>query len=150
MGTLQDLRCITASGVTRGSSWRVPELAGMHHRFGSGAGASSAGAAAEAAEQEAAMEALAEALKALEDAEHKQSAAQQVRAFQQARLGAACLSWVAQESADTLPAQHGRLEGHVPTLRRLHNAFGHYRTYMSALTGHNSLIATLETELSLM
>ena len=86
IGTLQDLRCITASGVTRGSTWRVPELAATHFRFGSGAGASSAGAAAEAAEQEAAMRALAEALKAQEDAEHRQAAAQQVCAFPRACL----------------------------------------------------------------
>ena len=86
IGTLQDLRCITASGVTRGSAWRVPELTGTHYRFGSGAGASSAGAAAEAAEQEAAMEALAEALKAQEDAEQRQAAAQQVCALTQAHL----------------------------------------------------------------
>ena len=86
IGTLQDLRCITASGVTRGSSWRVPELTGTHCRFGSGAGASSAGAAAEVAEQEAAMEALAEALQAQEDAEQRQTAAQQVCASQQAAM----------------------------------------------------------------
>ena len=115
IGTLQDLRCITASGVTRGSAWRVPELTGTHYRFGSGAGASSAGAAAEAAEQEAAMEALAEALKAQEDAEQRQAAAQQVCALPAGPLAAACLNQVSPESADTTPPWHSRTRGQILT-----------------------------------
>ena len=121
IGTLQDLRCITASGVTRGSAWRVPELTGTHYRFGSGAGASSAGAAAEAAEQEAAMETLAEALKAQEDAEHRQAAAQQVCARPQAHLQLHASDQVSPESADTTPARHSKAGGQMLTLRRLHN-----------------------------
>ena len=141
IGTLQDLRCITASGVTRGSAWRVPELTGTHFRFGSGAGASSAGAAAEAAEQEAAMEALAEALKAQEDAEQRQAAAQQVCACPQACLHAACPIEVAQKPADTTPARHSRPGGQILALRRLHNRFKQYQTSQSEFKGHNSLIS---------
>ena len=74
--TLQDLRCITAKGVTRGSSLQVPLLKDLHVRFGSGV--SPAGVAAEEAAQEAAMEDLADALKTRDEAE-KEHAAKEMR-----------------------------------------------------------------------
>lgn len=81
IATLLDLRCITAMGVTKGSSLRFAPLADLPMRFGSGLPAGSAGAAAAVAEEEANMEALAEALKDREEAEQRHQIVQKVQPF---------------------------------------------------------------------
>lgn len=81
--TLQDLGCITAMGVTKGTSWRVPKLEETHYRFGTApqpGAASGSGRGEEAAEEEAAaLELLLDALRAREEAADRQQAARAVR-----------------------------------------------------------------------
>lgn len=77
--TLQDLRCITAIGVVKGTSWRVPSLEETHFRFGSAAGTAGGSGRAEAGEEEAAaLEELVEALRAREEAAKELQAARAV------------------------------------------------------------------------
>ncbi len=80
--TIQDMRCITAIGVIKGSSWRVPTLEENHFRFGTApqpGAAGGSGRGEDAAEEEAALELLLEALRVRDEATERQQAVRAVR-----------------------------------------------------------------------